>query len=231
MLVCVLKVSGMRVYTSGDVEAVNGTDVRLRCTFESSAKINPNLVIISWTFRPLSGGREDRVFHYQQRPYPPTEGIFKKRISWAGDIMGSDASIIIREVKFTYNGTYTCQVTNPPDVHGPVGEIRLRVVKTGDARGNTDRDSWRAMKRFPAKRGKTPLRGKTNEMQLMKRGTKRGAEDSHAFSLSPCETLGIRACYAPFWGQGLFSCLMLLFLPYATAVFGCHIWFSNRQLL
>ncbi|MED6248250.1 hypothetical protein ATANTOWER_029891 [Ataeniobius toweri] len=134
----VLKVSGMRVYTSGDVEAVNGTNVRLRCTFESSAKINPNLVIISWTFRPLSGGREERVFHYQQRPYPPTEGIFKKRISWAGDIMGSDASILIQEVKFTYNGTYTCQVTNPPDVHGPVGEIRLRVVKTGADAGPAD---------------------------------------------------------------------------------------------
>uniref|UniRef100_A0A3B5KWE2 Ig-like domain-containing protein n=1 Tax=Xiphophorus couchianus TaxID=32473 RepID=A0A3B5KWE2_9TELE len=132
----VLQVSGMRVYTSGDVEAVNGTDVRLKCTFDSSAKINPDLVIISWTFKPLSGGRVDRVssyvciFHYQQKPYPPLDGIFKKRISWAGDIMGSDASIILREVKFIYNGTYTCQVTNPPDVHGPVGEIRLRVVKT-----------------------------------------------------------------------------------------------------
>ncbi|XP_023207310.1 myelin protein zero-like protein 2 isoform X1 [Xiphophorus maculatus] len=126
----VLQVSGMRVYTSGDVEAVNGTDVRLKCTFDSSAKINPDLVIISWTFKPLSGGRVDRIFHYQQKPYPPLDGIFKKRISWAGDIMGSDASIILREVKFIYNGTYTCQVTNPPDVHGPVGEIRLRVVKT-----------------------------------------------------------------------------------------------------
>lgn len=45
--------------------------------------------------------------------------------------MGSDASIIIREVKFTYNGTYICQVKNPPDVHGPDGEIKLRVVETG----------------------------------------------------------------------------------------------------
>lgn len=45
--------------------------------------------------------------------------------------MGSDASIIIREVKFIYNGTYICQVKNPPDVHGPDGEIKLRVVETG----------------------------------------------------------------------------------------------------
>ncbi|XP_061538260.1 myelin protein zero-like protein 2 isoform X2 [Phycodurus eques] len=126
----VLPVSGIRIYTSDDVEAVNGTDIRLKCTFSSSSTINPNAIIISWSFRPLKPGREESVFHYQQKPYPPQEGIFRNRIIWAGDIMGQDASIIIRQVKFTYNGTYTCQVKNPPDVHGSVGEIRLRVVTT-----------------------------------------------------------------------------------------------------
>lgn len=126
----VLQVSGIRIYTSGEMEAVNGTDVRLRCTFQTSAPINPNSVVISWTFRPLKPGREETIFHYQQRPYPPIEGIFKKRVSWAGDVMGRDASIILQQVKFTYNGTYICQVKNPPDVHGAVGEIRLRVVTT-----------------------------------------------------------------------------------------------------
>ncbi|KAJ0063837.1 hypothetical protein NL108_011097, partial [Boleophthalmus pectinirostris] len=70
------------------------------------------------------------IFFYQQKPYPPIDGAFRKRVVWAGDIMGRDASIIIREVKFTYNGTYTCKVNNPPDVHGTVGEIRLQVVAT-----------------------------------------------------------------------------------------------------
>ncbi|XP_070685860.1 myelin protein zero-like protein 2 [Pempheris klunzingeri] len=126
----VLQVSGMRIYTSSDMEAVNGTDVRLKCTFHSSSPINPTSIVISWTFRPLKPGREESVFHYQQRPYPPVDGIFRKRVVWAGDIMGRDASIIIQQVKFTYNGTYTCQVKNPPDVHGTVGEIRLRVVTT-----------------------------------------------------------------------------------------------------
>lgn len=57
----VLQVSGMRIYTSGDVEAVNGTDVRLKCTFQSSSSINPSSVIISWSFRPLKPGREESV--------------------------------------------------------------------------------------------------------------------------------------------------------------------------
>uniref|UniRef100_A0A8C7WWQ9 Myelin protein zero like 2 n=1 Tax=Oryzias sinensis TaxID=183150 RepID=A0A8C7WWQ9_9TELE len=127
----VLQVTGMRVYTSGDVEAVNGTDVRLRCTFDSQVPINPHTLTISWSFKPLTKGREESVFYYHNKPYPPLEGMFRKRISWAGDVMGRDASIIIKEVKFTYNGTYTCQVKNPPDVHGALGEIRLLVVTTG----------------------------------------------------------------------------------------------------
>lgn len=57
----VLQVSGIRIYTSGDVEAVNGTDVRLKCTFQSSSPINPNAIIVSWTFRPLMKGGEESV--------------------------------------------------------------------------------------------------------------------------------------------------------------------------
>ncbi|KAM4628063.1 myelin protein zero-like protein 2 [Polymixia lowei] len=126
----VLRVSGMRVYTSGDMEAVNGTDVRLKCTFQTSSPINPSAITVSWSFRPLSPGREESVFYYHVKQYPPLEGRFRKRAIWAGDIMGRDASIIVREVKFTYNGTFSCQVKNPPDVHGNTGEVRLRVVTT-----------------------------------------------------------------------------------------------------
>ncbi|KAM3874831.1 myelin protein zero-like protein 2 [Diretmus argenteus] len=126
----VLRVSGMRVYTSGDMEAVNGTDVRLKCTFQSSSPITPSTLTITWSFRPLGTGREESVFYYHTRPYPPPEGRFRKRVVWAGDVMGRDASIIVREAKFTYNGTFSCQVKNPPDVYGNTGEVRLRVVTT-----------------------------------------------------------------------------------------------------
>lgn len=51
----------MRVYTSGEMEAVNGTDARLKCSFQTSAPININALSVSWTFRPLSSGREESV--------------------------------------------------------------------------------------------------------------------------------------------------------------------------
>ncbi|XP_028856569.1 myelin protein zero-like protein 2 [Denticeps clupeoides] len=123
-------VRAMRVYTSGEVEAVNGTDARLKCTFKSSHTIQPSSVTVTWTFRPLSSGDEESVFYYHTRPYPPTEGRFQNKVVWAGDITGRDASITVRQVKFIYNGTFTCQVKNPPDVHGNLGTVRLKVVTT-----------------------------------------------------------------------------------------------------
>ncbi|XP_064157626.1 myelin protein zero-like protein 2 [Anguilla rostrata] len=124
----VLQVGGITIYTSGEVEAVNGTDVRLKCTFSSSSPIRASSVYVAWNFRPLGPGREESVFFYQDKPYPPTDGRFRKKATWAGDIMGGDASIMLREVKFTFNGTYSCQVKNPPDVHGIAGEVELKVV-------------------------------------------------------------------------------------------------------
>uniref|UniRef100_A0A671T1K6 Ig-like domain-containing protein n=1 Tax=Sinocyclocheilus anshuiensis TaxID=1608454 RepID=A0A671T1K6_9TELE len=117
-------VSGIRVFTAGDVKAVNGTDVRLKCTFQSSAAIRATSVTVSWSFRPLGPGHEDR------RPFAPLEGRFRKKVEWAGDISGRDASVVLRRVPFSFNGTFSCQVKNPPDVHGNVGVVCLQVVST-----------------------------------------------------------------------------------------------------
>lgn len=71
-----------------------------------------------------------QVFFYHEDPYPPT-GQFKDHVQWTGDILKRDASITLLGVQPTFNGTYLCQVRNRPDVHGPSGEIVLRVVEKG----------------------------------------------------------------------------------------------------
>ncbi|XP_066567326.1 myelin protein zero-like protein 2 [Amia ocellicauda] len=126
----VLRVSAMEVFTSGELEAVNGTDAKLKCTFDSTNKVSLATTSVSWNFKPVGRGAEESVFYYQEEPYPPTNGRFKGRAVWAGNIERYDASIILRDVQFSDNGTYTCQVKNPPDVHGTAGEVRLRVVLT-----------------------------------------------------------------------------------------------------
>ena len=76
-----------------------------------------------------------QVFYYQELPYPPEHGRFKGRAVWSGDIMRKDVSITLHEVLPTFNGTYTCQVRNLPDVHGSSGEIVLSVVNKGQTGG------------------------------------------------------------------------------------------------
>ncbi|KAA0701616.1 Myelin protein zero-like protein 2 [Triplophysa tibetana] len=138
-----LCVVGMRVSTAGDVQAVNGTDVRLRCSFHTSAPVRLSSLTVSWSFRPFSPGPEEtvsddvftkpfsqQVLYYHGKPVPNHEGRFKGKVEWAGDAGGRDASIVLRKVSFQFNGTFSCQVWNTPDVHGNVGQVRLRVVST-----------------------------------------------------------------------------------------------------
>ncbi|XP_072282366.1 myelin protein zero-like protein 2 [Pyxicephalus adspersus] len=127
LLALAASVSSVEVFTSKEVQAVNGTDVRLKCKFSSSSSISDD-VTVTWTFRPLAGGSEEFVLYYHREPFPTHEGRFLGRAVWDGNIHRSDGSIIIRNIQQSYNGTYLCQVTNPPDVHGEVGEITLKVV-------------------------------------------------------------------------------------------------------
>lgn len=52
--------AAVEIYTSGAVEAVNGTDIRLKCTFSSFAPVGDALTV-TWNFRPRDGGPEQFV--------------------------------------------------------------------------------------------------------------------------------------------------------------------------
>lgn len=119
----------MELFTSSELEAVNGTDVRLKCTFKSTHPLSEERVSVSWSFRPLGKTAEESIFHYQKSAFPPDSGMFKGHAVWSGNIMKGDASITLQNVQFRFNGTYSCQVKNPPDIQGFVGEISLRVVE------------------------------------------------------------------------------------------------------
>ncbi|PIO24865.1 hypothetical protein AB205_0124700, partial [Aquarana catesbeiana] len=68
------------------------------------------------------------ILHYQAKAYPILEGPFKDRVIWEGDIGGGDASIRLNDLRLTDNGTLSCVVKNPPDVHGKVPEMKLTVT-------------------------------------------------------------------------------------------------------
>lgn len=121
--------TAVEIYTSGALEAVNGTDIRLKCTFSSFAPVGDALTV-TWNFRPRDGGPEQFVFYYHMDPFRPMSGRFKDRVVWDGNPERYDVSIMLWKLQFDDNGTYTCQVKNPPDVDGLIGTIRLSVVHT-----------------------------------------------------------------------------------------------------
>ncbi|XP_061559261.1 myelin protein zero-like protein 2b [Phycodurus eques] len=121
-------VSGIEIYAPSAVEAVNGTAVKLKCTFRSTHPVSSQSVIVSWNFRALNSKTEESVFYYQEVAYPPKSGRFKGHAVWSGDVTRKDASITLREVPPTFNGTYICNVRNRPDVHGDNRETTLSVV-------------------------------------------------------------------------------------------------------
>lgn len=121
-------VAAIEVYTSKEVYAVNGTSLRLKCTFSSSSPISP-LLSVTWNFQPEDLSSHEPVFYYLKEPYTPSAGRFKGRITWDGHIEHHDVSIVIWDLQPTDNGTFTCQVKNPRDIDGTIGEVRLRVVQ------------------------------------------------------------------------------------------------------
>uniref|UniRef100_A0A3B3VAN9 Ig-like domain-containing protein n=1 Tax=Poecilia latipinna TaxID=48699 RepID=A0A3B3VAN9_9TELE len=111
-----------------EVEAVNGTSVKLTCTFSSTQPVSLQTASVSWDFRSITANRHERILYYQEVPYPIKEGLFNGHVQWSGDIKRKDASITLNNVRPAFNGTYFCQVANPPDVHANIGETVLRVV-------------------------------------------------------------------------------------------------------
>ncbi|KAM3658530.1 myelin protein zero-like protein 2 [Ammospiza maritima maritima] len=120
--------AAVEVHTAKEVVAVNGTNQRLKCTFSSSSPVSQQLSV-SWNFQPEDLSAHEPVFYYLKEPYQPPSGRFKDRVTWDGNIERHDVSIMVWNLKPSDNGTFTCQVTNWPDVYGTIGEVRLRVVQ------------------------------------------------------------------------------------------------------
>ncbi|XP_055404225.1 myelin protein zero-like protein 2 isoform X2 [Bubalus kerabau] len=101
-------IAAVEIYTPRVLEAVNGTDVRLKCTFSSFAPVGDALTV-TWNFRPRDGGPEQFVFYYHVDPFKPMSGRFKDRVAWDGNPERYDVSILLWKLQFDDNGTYTCQ--------------------------------------------------------------------------------------------------------------------------
>uniref|UniRef100_A0A8D0B5G4 Ig-like domain-containing protein n=1 Tax=Salvator merianae TaxID=96440 RepID=A0A8D0B5G4_SALMN len=129
----VFQVSAMEVYTPSELSVENGTEVKLQCTFDSSEVIS-SAATVAWSFQAEGSTSPAVSFFYYSlgKAYSGANTQFKDRSTWAGDLNKKDASINIANVRFQDNGTYICDVKNPPDIVVTPGEIKLRVVEKGN---------------------------------------------------------------------------------------------------
>ncbi|XP_038548781.1 myelin protein zero-like protein 3 isoform X1 [Micropterus salmoides] len=110
-------VSSITVSSPAELHASKGDTVTLSCTFTSTSRPTSKMTV-NWSYRPQSGGTPWTFFHFSSKAFPPQDGQFAGRIRWQGSPARGDASISLINATLNDNGTFTCAVRNPPDVHG-----------------------------------------------------------------------------------------------------------------
>lgn len=110
-------VSSITVNSPAELHASKGDTVTLSCTFISTSRPTSKMTV-DWSYRPQSGGPPQTFFHFSSRAFLPPDGQFAGRIQWQGSPARGEASIYLINATLNDNGTFTCSVRNPPDVHG-----------------------------------------------------------------------------------------------------------------
>ncbi|XP_042748776.1 myelin protein P0, partial [Lagopus leucura] len=125
--------SAIHVYTPREVYGTVGSHVTLSCSFWSSEWISED-ISITWHFQAEGSRDSISIFHYAKgQPYIDDVGSFKERMEWVGNPRRKDGSIVIHNLDYTDNGTFTCDVKNPPDIVGKSSQVTLYVLEKGTA--------------------------------------------------------------------------------------------------
>lgn len=74
-----------------------------------------------------------QIAHYAGgEAYTDNKGPFKDRVEFVGNPKRRDGSILIKNLDFSDNGTFTCDAKNPPDIVGRPSNVRLLVFENGE---------------------------------------------------------------------------------------------------
>ncbi|TRY86688.1 hypothetical protein DNTS_025805 [Danionella cerebrum] len=123
-------VTSMDVLVPSQINALNGTNVKIPCTFTSCYKLDPSKFIMNWTYQETTNSTED-MFMVYKNPYkmlPVKSNRFGERVMFSGNLDKNDLSITILDVKLMDEGIYNCYVRNPPDRIAGHGIIQFVVL-------------------------------------------------------------------------------------------------------
>ncbi|XP_070774129.1 myelin protein zero-like 1 like [Enoplosus armatus] len=124
--------SAIDIYADPEVTVQNGTVGTLRCTFKSSEVVS-SFTSVTWNFQSSQPDNKYFkspyvIFYFFNGKEFRGADEFKDRVQFIGDINKRDVSIQLNPAQFSDNGTFFCNVKNPPDVMGTEARIELRVV-------------------------------------------------------------------------------------------------------
>ncbi|CAB1317086.1 unnamed protein product [Coregonus sp. 'balchen'] len=108
------------IYTGWERHALVGSDIRLSCSFFSWRWTSDD-VTFSWSYRADGARDAISIFHYTGgAPYVDNKGPFRDRLEFVGNPGRRDGSILLKNLDFGDNGTFTCDAKNPPDIAGVI---------------------------------------------------------------------------------------------------------------
>lgn len=132
-LLLLLSLSGcaaMDVIVPSSINALNGTTVKIPCTFTSCYKMDITRFAMNWTYQVSSNDTEETVMSYFKKKgmVALQTNPFGERVTFAGNLDKNDLSITLSDVQLEDEGIYNCYVRNPPDRVQGHGIIHLKVV-------------------------------------------------------------------------------------------------------
>ncbi|XP_040281620.1 sodium channel subunit beta-2 isoform X1 [Bufo bufo] len=125
LLVCA---SGMEITVPAVLHALNGSNIRLPCNFQSCYKMDIKQFSMNWTYRGCENCTEETFIQYDKKIINQRLERFQNRIEFTGNPSKNDLAVTIHDVQLEDEGEYHCYVLNPPDRHKGTGKIRLEVL-------------------------------------------------------------------------------------------------------
>ncbi|KAF7656501.1 hypothetical protein LDENG_00040240 [Lucifuga dentata] len=126
--------SSMDVIVPTEINALNGTNVKISCQFNSCYKMDPSKFSMNWTYKEKTNSTEEMFMtYYSKKGIVPPHSLqypdrFGDRVAFTGNLEIRDLSITLSDVQLEDQGFYTCSVKNPPDRNHGSAAIKLNVL-------------------------------------------------------------------------------------------------------
>ncbi|XP_059931760.1 sodium channel subunit beta-2 isoform X1 [Gadus macrocephalus] len=132
LLLALTGCSGMDVIMASpkNVTALNGTEVKISCIFQSCYKMDPSVFVMNWTFQETKNDTEKMLMKFDKKKgmVPLRLDHFGDRVKFVGNLEKNDMSITLSEVEVKDEGYYHCNIINHPDRNAGRNNITLLVV-------------------------------------------------------------------------------------------------------